>query len=269
MSPELLSFALVAIAAGAVVGLLAGLLGIGGGLVLVPVLFELMQHLGAQADTAMRGAIATSLACVIATGTRSAMSHARRGSLDWNVVRAWLPSMVVGALVGAEVATRVDASILISTFALMSVALAFNMVFGADAPSTGFTGAPAQWLQRILGGVVGSIASLLGLGVAGFGVPIMTMFGINMRAAVAAAALIGAAVALPASVRFIIAGWEVGDLPPWSLGYVNGLGFLLIAPIALATAPIGASWSHRVSSRAIKRIFAAFLSLNAIRMLLG
>lgn len=267
MIPELLQFAALAIAAGLVVGLLAGLLGIGGGLILVPVLFELITALGADAATAMRAAIASSLVCIVATGLRSALSHHRRGALDRNLIRAWAPSMIGGSLIGAEIAARVEATFLLRAFAVMTVLLALHMAFGrrewrlGDAP-------PASFWRLLGGGFVGCLAGLLGLGVAGIGVPLMTLFNASVRAAVPVVALIGALAAAFAAVRFVAAGFTAAELPPYSFGYVNVLGCVLIIPLAMLATPLGAAWSHRVSQQALRRIFAAFLALNAVRMLL-
>ncbi|MGR9089587.1 MAG: sulfite exporter TauE/SafE family protein [Gammaproteobacteria bacterium] len=267
MSPDLLLFAALAIAAGIVVGLFAGLLGIGGGLILVPVLFELMTALEAEPGTAMRAAIATSLVSIIATGLRSALSHYRHGALDGELIRAWAPSMIGGSLLGAELATRVDASFLLQAFAVMTVVLAVHMAFGRREWRLGDAPPAAVW-RFCGGGFVGFVAGLLGLGVAGIGVPLMTLFNATVRAAVPAVALIGALAATIAAARFVIAGVGAPGLPPFSFGYVNVLGCALILPIAMLTTPIGAAWSHRVSQRVLRRIFAAFLALNAVRMLI-
>jgi len=267
LSAALVGFAAAAVGAGAVVGLLAGLLGIGGGMILVPVLFELVGELGCDPATAMRSAIATSLACVIATGGRSALSHYRRGSLDMKLVAAWAPAMILGSLCGAEIATRIDASTLITVFAGITMLLALNMAFGR---SEWGVREPSRFriLRTLCAMLVGVVASLLGIGVAGLGVPLMTFFNASVRAAVAAAALMGALAAIPATLRFIAAGWDQPQLPPWSFGYVNVLGAALILPSAMFAAPFGAGLSHKVSHAALKRVFAGFLILNAVRMLL-
>ena len=267
MSPDLLQFAALAVAAGLVVGLFAGLLGIGGGLILVPVLFELMTALDAEPATAMRAAIATSLVSIIATGLRSAMSHYRLGALDGALIRAWAPSMIGGSLLGAELATRVDASFLLKAFAVMTVVLAVHMAFGRREWRLGDAPPAAVW-RLFGGGLVGFVAGLLGLGVAGIGVPLMTLFNATVRAAVPAVALIGALAATLAAARFVVAGLGANDLPPFSFGYVNVLGCALIVPVAMLATPVGAAWSHRVSQRSLRRIFAGFLALNAVRMLL-
>ncbi|MDA0822338.1 MAG: sulfite exporter TauE/SafE family protein [Proteobacteria bacterium] len=267
MSADLLLFCAAAAVSGACVGILAGMLGIGGGLVLVPVLFELMRRLGVDEGTAVLTAVGTSLASVVATGLRSALSHRRRGSLDRSLVLAWAPAIVAGSLVGAEFATRIDPSSLIRAFAIVTVFLALNMAFGRSSWRLGEQPPSRPW-RYAGGGTVGFIAALLGLGVAGLGVPLMTLFNAPARHAVAAAALLGALAALPACIRFAIAGWDLPVLAPWSLGYVNLLGFVLIAPVAILLTPVGVAWSHRVSQTILKRIFAGFLTINAVRMLL-
>jgi uncharacterized membrane protein YfcA len=267
LSPDVVLFCAIALATGAAVGILAGLLGIGGGLVLVPVLFELMLRLGADESTAVRSAVGTSLASVVATGLRSALSHHRRGSLDRGLVLSWAPAIVVGSLIGAEFATRVDAAILLKAFAIVTVLLALNMAFGRSSWRLGDRPGRRPW-RYAGGGIVGFVAAMLGLGVAGLGVPLMTLFNAPVRSAVAAAALLGALAAFPASVRFAMAGWNLPDLAPWSLGYVNLLGIVLIVPIAMLLTPLGVAWSHSVSQTVLRRIFAGFLTINAIRMLL-
>ena len=267
MTMELVLFCVAAVAAGAGIGLLAGMLGIGGGLILVPVLFELMQRLGVDDTTAVRAAIGTSLATVVATGLRSALSHHRRGSLDRSLVIAWAPAIIVGSLIGAEFATRIDPAVLMQFFAVMTVVLALNMAFGRADWRLGER-PPGRGWRLLGGGSVGIISAMLGLGVAGLGVPLMTLFNAQVRSSVAAAALLGALAALPASLRFVAAGWGLDDLAPWSLGYVNLLGFALIVPIAMVATPVGVAWSYNVSQSVLKKVFAGFLAINAARMLL-
>ncbi len=266
MTLELLTFCISVLATGAVAGVLGGLLGIGGGLILVPVLFELIQYLGADEATAVRSAIATSLATVVVTGTRSSLSHHRRGSLDFRQVRSWAPGIILGALLGAEVANRIDTSILITAFALLTALLAVNMAFGL---SEWDSRVPSGRLTRVAGGgIVGLVSAMLGVGVAGLGVPLMTLFSIPVRQAVAAAALMGSMAAVPATVRFVLGGWGLPDLAPWSFGYVNLLGFTLIVSMTLLTAPLGVAIAHRYSQVMVKRVFATFLGINAARMLI-
>lgn len=266
MSPDLFIFCGAAIAAGAAVGVLAGMLGIGGGLVLVPVLFELLRSLGAEEGMAIRAAIGTSLATVIVTGLRSASSHHRRGALDRDLVLAWAPAIIIGSLLGAEVATRIDPSSLLKVFAMVTVLLGLNMAFGRSSWRLGDRPPGRPW-RLMGGGTVGFISAMAGLGVAGLGVPLMTLFNAPVRAAIASAALLGALAAIPATIRFIVAGWQLPELAPWSFGYVNLLGFALIAPAAIISTPLGVALSHRVSQSLLKRIFAVFLAINALRLL--
>ena len=258
-------FCALVLVTGAAVGVLGGMLGIGGGLVLVPVLFELIQYLGADEATAVRSAIATSLATVIVTGTRSSVSHHRHGSLDMQHVAAWAPSMIIGALLGAEVANRVDTALLITAFAVLTLLLALNMAFGRSEFDS--KAAPGILSRVVGGGFVGMVSAMLGVGVAGLGVPLMTRFSVPVRQAVAAAALMGAMAAAPATVRFVLGGWGSPDLAPWSFGYVNLLGFALIVSMTMMTAPLGVALAHRYSQVTIKRVFATFLGVNAVRTL--
>ena len=258
-------FCALVLVTGAAAGVLGGLLGIGGGLVLVPVLFELIQHLGADEATAVRSAIATSLATVIVTGSRSSLSHYRRGSLDMKHVTAWAPGIICGALLGAAIANRIDTSILITAFAVLTVLLATHMAFGRSEWDS--TRSPGNASRVLGGGSVGMVSAMLGVGVAGLGVSLMTLFSVPVRQAVAAAALMGAMAAVPATMRFVLGGWGLPDLAPWSFGYVNLLGFTLIVSMTLMAAPLGVALAHRYSQLTVKRVFATFLGVNAVRML--
>ena len=252
--------------AGAIAGLLAGLLGVGGGIVLVPALFYGLGLLGVPDSVRMHTAIATSLATVIVTAYRSARSHHRRGAVDTELLRLWAPAIVVGVALGSGVSASLDGIGLARLFAVMALGIAAYMGFGSqdwrlvERPPTG----PARFG---FGGFVGGFSVMMGLGGGTLGVPTLTLCGVPIRRAVGTAAGLGPIIAVPGVLALIWTGWGVPDRLPGSLGFVHVLGFAMIVPMTWLLAPVGARWAHALPPKALRRGFAFFLGLTALRML--
>ena len=262
---ELLILALLVSLSGAIAGVIAGMLGVGGGIVLVPVLFQAFTFL--QIDEALRMplAVGTSLATIIPTSIRSTISHHKLGSVDWQLLRAWSAPTVIGVVVGAWAASIIGGHGLKLAFAIGAACLGLFMLLGkeewrlADQAPLGLGAWP-------LGALNGGLSVLMGIGGGTFGVLMMTLCGATMHRAVATAAGFGAIIAIPGSIGMMINGWDASALPPFSLGYVNLVGVALIVPATLLSAPVGARLAHRLSRSALRRAFGLFLCLTALRM---
>lgn len=254
------------VAAGLFAGFIGGLFGVGGGIVLTPTLYHLLVILGVSEEVRMHVAIATTLSTIIATSWRSLSTHAKSGAVDFALLRAWGPWIAAGAVVGSLVAGLADTHVLILIFGFGLLAAALNLFFikdsfkiAEDVPH----GVPAAALASGVGG----LSAMMGIGGGTFGVTIMTLCGRTIHQAVATASGFGAAIAVPATLGYIITGWGHQGLPPYSLGYVNAPGFVVLALLTSITAPFGARAAHRLDRTWLKRAFAVFLAITAANML--
>jgi uncharacterized membrane protein YfcA len=247
-------------------GVAAGLLGIGGGAIIVPALSTALLWLGYDADVVQHVAVGTSLAIIIPTGIMSARSHHKRGALDKKVLRLWVPFIVVGTFVGGLLAGYFSGDVLRVVFAVMAFLIAGNIVFGWQTKVMGHLKSSAL-THRISALVVGYISSLMGIGGGSLTVPTLVAFGASMHLAVGTSAAIGVAIAISGTLGFLISGWGVADLPPFSLGYINVVALVLVAVLAAACAPLGAALAHKLDQKTLKYVFAAFLVLVGLNML--
>ncbi|MHA1114404.1 MAG: sulfite exporter TauE/SafE family protein [Alphaproteobacteria bacterium] len=258
--------ALALVAAGGVAGTVAGLLGVGGGIVIVPVLYHTFSALGVDPSVLMHLAVGTSLATIVPTAIVSTLAHRRRGAVDAGLLRAWAPGLVVGVVAGGLLAGPLAGVVLIAVFAVIALAVAAHMAFVsadfrlAPAPPRG----PGRHLVAFM---VGGFSALMGIGGGTLSVPILTVFGTPIHRAIGTAAAIGIIIAIPGAAAFIHAGIDVPGRPPASLGYVSLVGFALIVPATMLTAPFGARLAHGMPVRGLKRVFAVFLTLTSARML--
>ena len=251
--------------AGAAAGVLAGLLGVGGGIVIVPALFHLFGLLEMAPGISMHVAVATSLSTIIATSLSSMRAHHRRGAVDWGLMRSWAPAIAVGVIAGAVVAGFASGAVLTGVFATVALLVAANMVLTPDGLRLA-DAMPRGALKAVLGFVIGVVSSLMGIGGGTLSVPIMTLSGFPIRRAVGTASAIGLVIAVPGTIGYMVAGWGNPALPPLSLGFVNLLGFLIIVPMTVLAAPFGARIAHTINPRWLRAAFAVFLGLTSLRM---
>lgn len=252
-------------ATGLVAGLLAGLLGVGGGIVIVPVLFTILPFYGVSDAVLMKLAIGTSLATIIPTSIVSARKHHAKGALDWGMVRGLGPSIVLGALAGTAAGLVFGGPLLALVFGLIGLIVALQL---------GFTGVDARVADRLPGGAaragigagIGGASALMGIGGGTIGVPVLTMFGVPIRVAVATASAFGLLIAVPGTIGFAWGGFGNPALPPFSLGYVNLVGLALIVPASVLAAPWGVHLAHSIPPLLLKRCFAVFLAVTGGRM---
>ncbi|MFA7429090.1 MAG: sulfite exporter TauE/SafE family protein [Rhodospirillaceae bacterium] len=264
--PQFLAlFAGVLVLTGAIAGVLAGLLGVGGGIVIVPVLFNLFPFLGIDEAVRMHLAVGTSLATIIPTSIMSARSHDRRGSIDRNLLRSWGPAVFIGAIVGITLGAGARGEVLTLIFAGVALLVAANMAFRVESMTLAES-LPTGILRHALGLIVGGFSVLMGIGGGTLSVPILTAFAYPIRRAVGTASALGFIIAVPGAIGFILAGLDVPNRPPGSLGYVNLIGFALIVPATMLTAPLGTRIAHAISPALLRRTFALFLLATSLRM---
>lgn len=251
------------IAIGGVAGLLAGLLGIGGGLVIVPAMTALLIAQGAGIDLAVPMAVATALGSMLLTSAASAWSHARRGNVDWGAVLRLGPAIALGALLGARLATGMSGPALARVFAAMTSLIALRMLIGGSASTRQVTPGVRAW--PVAGPLIGGASAMIGIGGGSFNVPYLAWNGYSTLRAVGIAAACGWPIALAGSAGFVVEGWGQ-RLWPSSLGYLHLPGAVLIGLAGSLAAPLGVKLAHHVGSELLARLFGIFLLAVAIRM---
>ncbi len=261
----LIALAAAMAATGLVSGTLAGLLGVGGGIVIVPLLFNVFPLFGIPEAIQMKLAVGTSLATIIPTSIVSARKHRATGAVDEALLRSiWLP-MMLGVALGTALAIQLRGEGLTAVFGMVALLVALNM---------GFTGIDFRVADKLphgppraaLGIGMGSVSAMMGIGGGTLGVPILSMFGYPIRSAVATSSVFGLIISIPATIGFIWGGWSDPNLPPFSLGYVSLLGFALIAPTSIIATPWGVKLAHSIRPIWLKRAFAIFLAATSLRM---
>ncbi|MBC7137647.1 MAG: sulfite exporter TauE/SafE family protein [Defluviimonas sp.] len=255
--------------AGALAGLVAGLLGVGGGIVLVPAYYYIFVALGHDSPGVMRICLATSLATIIVTSARSVLAHHRKGAVDWQILRHWAPGIAAGALIGVLVVAQLRTQALQAIFGLLALIVALYMAAGRAHWRLG-PRMPGLAARAPLSAAVGFLSVLMGIGGGSFGVPLMTLYNVPIHRAVATAAGFGITIALPSAVAFLLV--PVPGAPPFTVGAVNLPAFAVTIAMTLITAPMGAALAHRMNPGPLKRVFALFLAvvaLNMIRKALG
>lgn len=260
----LITMGVLLLAVGAFAGVLAGLLGVGGGIILVPAFFYVFQALGYPDFQLMQVCLATSLATIIVTSIRSVMAHNKKGTVDWDILRSWAPGIVLGAVVGFFIASSLRSATLQMIFGVLAIIVGLYMTFGkahwrvGDAMPTGVA-------RIVLSPVLGFLSVLMGIGGGSFGVPTMSLYNVPIHRAVATAAGFGVIIAVPSVIGFLTV--DLLAPPPFTIGAVNLPAFILVIAMTLITAPWGAALAHRMDPKPLKRVFGVFLILVAINML--
>ena len=251
---------------GMVSGVFAGLLGIGGGAIIVPVLAFALETIGIGGDLAQHVAVASSLAIIIPTGIMSARSHLKRGSVDVAILKLWAPFVLGGCLVGGLMAGWFSGDVLRIVFGVMAIFIAINIVTPFQERLMGhLRGSPTT--HRIAATIVGYVSALMGIGGGSLSVPTIAAFGETMHKAVGTGAAIGVFIAVGGTIGFIVSGWTVTGLPPASLGYVNLVAFALVGGFAALLAPVGVALAHRLNQKTLKYVFALFLLTVGLNMI--
>lgn len=249
------------LALGAVAGVLAGLLGIGGGLVLVAALVWLLPSQGVPPEQAVHVALATALASIVMTGLSSARAHHRRGSVLWPTA-AWLvPGMLLGGWLGSVLATGLEGALLRTFIAVYCCAAALQLALDWPRARPERADPPTGPAWSAAGGFIGALSALVGIGGGSMTVPLLVWRGVRPVRAVGTSSACGVAIALASAAGYAAHGPAGGGLPPGSWGYVFVPAAVAIALASVLTAPLGTRIAHRISGLALRRVFAGFLLL--------
>ncbi|MCB1857794.1 MAG: sulfite exporter TauE/SafE family protein [Gammaproteobacteria bacterium] len=252
---------------GAVAGLFAGLLGVGGGLIIVPALIWVFHGIGVHETVVAHLAIGTSLATIIVTSISSIRAHNRRGAVLWDSVLRLAPGIVVGAWLGAAIADWLPTLWLQRVFACFVILVGLQMLLGAHAEARRAQPGPVGMFAA--GTVIGTLSSIVGIGGGSLTVPFLSWCSVDMRRAVATSAACGLPIALAGTLGFVVAGWGIEVLPSGSSGYVYWPAFAAIAVASYLSAPAGAKLAHTLPLPTLKRVFAMLLLVVGTKMLLG
>ena len=251
---------------GAVAGVLAGLLGVGGGIVLVPAFFYVFGALGYDGPQLMQMCLGTSLATIIVTSVRSVLSHNKKGAVGWDILRTWAPGIVIGAGLGVMVAASMRSGALQMIFGVLAFIVGLYMTFGRSSWRVS-EDMPTGVKRMISSPILGFMSVLMGIGGGSFGVPFMSLHGVAIHRAVATAAGFGVLIAVPAVIGFLFVPIDPAMRPPFTVGAVNLIAFVVAIAMTLLTAPWGVKLAHAMDAGPLKKAFGVFLTFVALNML--
>ncbi|MBI2291302.1 MAG: sulfite exporter TauE/SafE family protein [Betaproteobacteria bacterium] len=254
-------------AGGALAGLLAGLFGVGGGVIAVPVLYEVFRLLGVPDAVHMQLCIGTSLAIMAPTNIRSYLTHRSTGAVLTDIVRQWTPGVIVGIAIGSAIATVAPSPVFKIAFIVIAAIISGKLLFARESWRLG-DDLPKHPLARLYGLAVGLMASLTGVSGGSLCTMVLTLYGKPIHQAVATSAGIVVPITLAGTLGYIVAGLpHQAQLPPLSVGFVSLVGFALMAPVSSVAAPYGARMAHALSRRALELAFGLFLLAASLRFL--
>ena len=263
----ILSTLLFYLTLGLFAGVMAGLLGVGGGLIIVPTLAWIFHHQQVDDAIVMHLAIGTSLATIVVTSISSVRAHHRRGAVLWPIFWRLTPGIVVGAWLGATIADALPSAVLSKVFAVFVLTVAAQMGFGAKpAPHRELPGTAGMLTA---GGVIGAVSAIVGIGGGSLTVPFLTWCNTAIRQAVATSSACGLPIALAGALGFVVTGLNAAGRPDWSLGYIYGPALVGITLTSMLSAPLGAKLAHTLPTEMLKKVFAVFLTLVGVKMLLA
>ncbi len=266
---ELLWLALAIVIAGVITGLLAGLFGIGGGAVIVPVLYEVFRLLGVPEEVRMQLCVGTSIAIIVPTTIRSYLAHREKGLVIPQVIRLWAAPAVLGVVCGAVIASFAPAGVFKIAFVIIAAVIAIKFLFAGDRWNLGDE-LPGTALMSVYGFGIGLAGSLMGVSGGSLSNIVLTLYGKPIHNAVATSAGLGVPITIVGTLGYIAAGLpHEALLPPLSLGFVSLIGLAVVAPLSSLTAPYGARLAHKMSRRTLEITFASYLLLISLRFVVS
>ncbi len=265
---EVLILIPILLASGVVAGLLAGLLGVGGGIVIVPMLYHIFIYMNIDISIAMPLAIGTSLSTIVVTSIISARSHHKKGGIDWELSKRWIPFVILGVLIGAFSSKFIDGANLKFMFGILLLVVSLHMIVSSFKSLVIASSLPGKFGQSIFAVLLGGFASLLGIGGGTLMVPLLSLFSFPIHRAVSTASLFGLIISIPATISYIIVGWNIENLPLASTGYVNWLAFAVLVPMTMFFAPYGVRLAYKLNVKQLKLAFSIFLLCVGLKMVL-
>ena len=253
--------------AGAITGILAGLFGVGGGSIIVPVLYELFRHLGVPDEIRMQLCVGTSLAIIAPTSIRSFQSHLTKGAIDHDLLKLWALPCISGVFFGALIAHYAEPLILKIVFIAVGFIVAIRMLLKMSWHMK--NDLPKGLWGQLIGLIMGILSALMGIGGGQISTLMMNIYNRPIHQCIATSSGVGVLVSIPGAIGYIFAGWGQSSLPPFSLGFVSFLGVALFAPASVLTAPLGAKLAHKLNRRALEIAFGIFLIVACARFLVS
>ena len=264
---EIAWLVLLILMGGVVTGILAGLFGIGGGGVIVPVLYEVFGVIHVPDALRMQLCIGTSLAIIVPTTVRSYLGHKKRGAVIPQVVRIWTLPAIIGVLIGSVTASFAPGAVFKIAFVIFTAFISSKMLFAGDRWNIG-SELPGRALMAVYGLITGLFSSLVGVSGGAVSNAVLTMYGQPMQRAVATSAGVGVPITIVGAVGYAVAGWpHIQELPPLSLGFVSVIGFVLMAPVSSYTTAYGVRLAHWLPRRKLEIGFGLFLMVVSLRFL--
>jgi len=264
---EIVLLALWIAGAGVLVGILAGLFGIGGGALIVPVLYEVFRVLGVPDDIRLQLCIGTSLAIIVPTTITSYLGHKTKGAVIADVVQLWAVPAIVGVAIGSVTASFAPAAVFKIAFVIFALFISTRMLFGSERWNLGQQ-LPGRGLLAFYGFVTGLFSSLVGVSGGAVSNAVLTLYGQPMQRAVATSAGIGVPITIAGTIGYMLAGWpHMAELPPLSIGFVSLIGFVLMAPVSSLTTRYGVRLAHWLPRRKLEIAFGIFLLVVATRFI--
>jgi len=266
---EIAFLAVAIVGAGVIAGLFAGLLGIGGAAVTVPVLYELFRFLDVPDTVRMQLCVGTSLAVIVPVSLRSYFAHKAKSAVRTGVLKVWAAPIVIGTLTGSAIAYFAPSSLFKFVFMFFAYGIGLKNLVGNSVLKLGDS-LPSNPLLVVIGYFIGLFSSLIGVAGGALSTLFLTLFGETIHVAIATSSGVGIFIALPGAIGYMFAGWpQQALLPPLSIGYVSFLGVLLFAPASVLAAPYGARLAHKLSRRRLEVAFGLFLTVVATRFLIS
>jgi uncharacterized membrane protein YfcA len=266
---EIVMLALWILGAGIIVGIFAGLFGIGGGAVIVPVLYEVFRVLNVPEDVRMQLCIGTSLAIIVPTTVRAYIAHKKKGAVIPDVVRIWTLPAIIGVAIGSVTATYAPSAVFKIAFVVFASFISARMLIGSDRLSLG-EGLPGRGLQWVYGFITGLFSSLVGVSGGALSNAVLTLYGQPMQRTVATSAGVGVPITIAGTIGYMLAGWpHMTQLPPLSIGFVSLVGFALMAPVSSYMASYGVRLAHWLPRRKLEIAFGFFLMFASLRFIVS